>query len=804
MKEELYNEIYTTDEKPTDYKAILFEYLIHWPWFVATLLICVVGAWMYLRFQTPVYTISSSVLIKQDDRKGGSSSSPLSAMEDLGMLTMANNFDNEVEILQSRTLIKKVVNTLGLNISYSEAGSFSYDRDLYKSAPVRVWMTPEEADRLSAPLQVSLTYHPDGKTEAHVTCPNGEEVSKTFDRLPAVFVTPQGTLSLTADTLQAVNEKRTFQAVVASPTRTAAGYRGRLSAEPTSKQTTIVRLNINDTNIRRGTDFLNTLVELYNEDANDDKNIVAKRTADFIDKRIDIINKELSLTEDSLASYKQRTGLTDINADAQMALQGNTEYNQKRAENTTQLRLIEFLRSYIENPENRHEVIPTNVGLEDQGLGTLISQYNEMLIERKRLLRTSSEENPAVVNLNISIEAARKNVLTSVASVEKGLQITRADLDREARRFEARISDAPQQEKALLGITRQQEIKADLYLMLLQKREENAITLEATANNGRTIEEPLANSIPVSPKGKMIYLIALILGIAFPAAFIYLSRLLRFKIESRSDVEHITSLPIVGDIPQIAHEANESIVIQENRNGIMEEVFRSVRTNIQYMLQSDQKVILFTSTTSGEGKSFNAGNLAVSFAFMGKKVVIIGLDIRKPGLNKVFRLSHKEKGITQYLADPIHTDLISLCQQSDITPNLYILPGGTVPPNPTELVAREALDKAIATLKEHFDYVILDTAPIGMVTDTQVIARVADLSVYVCRASYTHKSDYELINELHRDNKLPNLCTLINGIDMDKRSNGYYYGYGKYGHYGKYGYGKKYGYGYGYGYGKEK
>lgn len=241
------------------------------------------------------------------------------------------------------------------------------------------------------------------------------------------------------------------------------------------------------------------------------------------------------------------------------------------------------------------------------------------------------------------------------------------------------------------------------------------------------------------------------------------------------------------------------IVVRENKNELMEEVFRSVRTNIQYMLQEGQKVILFTSTNSGEGKSFTAGNLACSFAFMGKKVVIVGLDIRKPGLNKVFQLSTREKGITQYLANPEHIDLLSLCQVSTISENLYILPGGNVPPNPTELVARQALDQAIETLKQHFDYVILDTAPIGMVTDTQLIARVADLSVYVCRADYTHKSHYVLINELKKEHKLPNLCTLLNGINMNKRQNGYYYGYGKYGKYGRYGYGKKYGYGYGYG-----
>ena len=443
------------------------------------------------------------------------------------------------------------------------------------------------------------------------------------------------------------------------------------------------------------------------------------------------------------------------------------------------------------------EVIPANIGLADNALTSVIGQYNEMLTERKRLLRTSSENNPAVVNLDTSIEATRKNVQASVNSVLKGLEITRNDLENQARKFEGKISNAPTQEKELLSITRQQEIKASLYLMLLQKREENAITLAATANNGRMVEEPLPGG-PVSPNSKTYYLLALVLGIGVPVAVIFLRNLLRFKIESRADIEKMTDVPVVGDIPMVETKGNP-IVVHENHNDLMEEVFRSVRTNIQYMLQEGQKVILFTSTSSGEGKSFTTGNLACSFAFMGKKVVIVGLDIRKPGLNKVFQISHKEKGITQYLADPEHTDLLSLCQPSTISSNLYILPGGTVPPNPTELVARKTLDKAIEILKTNFDYVILDTAPIGMITDTQLIARVADLSVYICRAVYTHKSHYELINELKKDRKLPNLCTLINCIDMDQRKNGYYYGYGKYGKYGRYGYGKKYGYGYGYG-----
>lgn len=806
MSDERYDDLFQAEnEKPVDYKAILFEYLMYWPWFVACLLVCIVGAWCYLRYQAPVYNVNATVLIKQDDKnKAGGANASLAAMQDLGMLSMANNFDNEVEIIQSRTLLKKVVNALNLNITYTEKRTFGYPIQLYKNTPIQVWMNPEEADKLPSPLQIQLGYTPDGKVQADALFTrNGKEeiVSKHFDKLPGVLVTPVGTVTLSFKDSTNIQDAHTICASIISPTAAAANCKSRLSAEPVSKVTTIVRLNYNDTHIGRGMDFLNTLVALYNRDANDDKNEVASRTAEFIDGRIQIINQELGTTESQLATYKQKAGLTDLSSDAQLALKGNAEYEQKRADNATQLRLVQFLKEYIDNPSNQMEVIPANIGLTDNALTTVVAQYNEMLTERKRLLRTSSENNPAVVNLDASIEATRKNVQASVNSVLKGLEITRNDLENQARKFEGKISNAPTQEKELLSITRQQEIKASLYLMLLQKREENAITLAATANNGRMVEEPLPGG-PVSPNSKTYYLLALVLGIGVPVAVIFLRNLLRFKIEGRADVEKITDVPVVGDVPMVDTKGNP-IVVHENQNELMEEVFRSVRTNIQYMLQEGQKVILFTSTSSGEGKSFTAGNLACSFAFMGKKVVIVGLDIRKPGLNKIFQISHKEKGITQYLANPEHTDLLSLCKPSTISANLYILPGGTVPPNPTELVARKALDKAIEILKANFDYVILDTAPFGMVTDTQLIARVADLSVYICRAGYTHKSHYELINELKKDHKLPNLCTLINCIDMNQRKNGYYYGYGKYGKYGKYGYGKKYGYGYGYGYGNK-
>ena len=578
--------------------------------------------------------------------------------------------------------------------------------------------------------------------------------------------------------------------------RVAKGYCNSLSIAPTSKTTSVAVISLKNSSLQRGQDFINQLLEMYNRNTNNDKNEIAQKTAEFIDERIGIISKELGSTEADLESFKRDAGITDLTSEAQIALAGNAEYEKKSVENRTQISLVNDLRKYLRS--NEYEVLPSNVGLQDAALIGAIERYNEMLVERKRLLRTSTENNPAIVNLDTSIRAMKANVQATLEGTLQGLMITKSNLDREASRYSRRISNAPGQERAYVSIARQQEIKAGLYLMLLQKREENAIALAATANNAKIIDEAIADDIPVSPKRSMIYLIALMLGVGIPVGIIYLIELTKFKIEGRADVEKLTSVPVVGDIPLTdeKNDKNGSIAVFENKNNLMSETFRNIRTNLQFMLNNDQKVILVTSTVSGEGKSFVSSNLAISLSLLGKKVVIVGLDIRKPGLNKVFQLSNKERGITQYLSNP-ETDLMELVQPSDVNKNLFILPGGTVPPNPTELLARNGLDRAIETLKKNFDYVILDTAPIGMVTDTLLIGRIADLSVYVCRADYTHKAEYTLINELSFEKKLPNLCTVINGVDLKKRKYGYYYGYGKYGKH--YGYGKRYGYGYGYG-----
>ena len=798
MKENPYeNNMNEQDEEKINYQELLFRYIIHWPWFVASVLVCLIGAWVYLHFQTPVYQVSASIMIKDD--KKGSGSTDLGNLGIGGVITSTQGIDNEIEVLRSKTILKEVVNNLELYITYYDEDEFP-EKELYQTSPVIVNLTAQEADKLPGSALLAMKLSPEGVLDVNLKV-GLNEYNQRFEKLPAVLPTDAGTFgfalkdSLSGGQMEGHKGERHIRAVVSRPFGVAKGYQGALSIAPTSRTTSVAVVSLMNTNIQRARDFINKLMEMYNRNTNNDKNEVAEKTREFINERIKIIDEELGSTEDKLEAFKRNAGLTDISSDAQLAVSGNAEYEKRRVDNGTQINLVRDLIKYINNPLNEYELLPGNIGLSDAGLTTQIGRYNELIIERKRLLRTSTESNPMIVNLDTSIRAMKSNVQAAINGTLQGLLIVKADLEREAGRFSRRISDAPGQERQYVSIARQQEIKAGLYLMLLQKREENAITLAATANNAKIIDEPVATGGPLSPKPNMIYMIALVLGVGMPVGVIFLIGLTKFKIEGRGDVEKLTRLPIVGDVP-LTNEKAGSIAVFENQNTLMSETFRHIRTNLQFMLENDQKVILVTSTVSGEGKSFISSNLAISLSLLGKRVIIVGLDIRKPGLNKIFNIPRKEQGITQYLSNP-EKNLMDFVQPSDVSKNLYILPGGIVPPNPTELLARDGLDKAIETLKKNFDYVILDTAPAGMVTDTLLVGRVADLSVYVCRADYSRKAEFTLINELAVDNKLPNICTVINGLDFQKKKYGYYYGYGKYGKY--YGYGKRYGYGYGYG-----
>ena len=583
---------------------------------------------------------------------------------------------------------------------------------------------------------------------------------------------------------------------ITSPKSVASRYANALSVAPTSKLTSIAELTLNDQNPDRGFDYLKHLAVCYNRQANADKNEIAYKTEEFINTRLQKISDELGATESQLEAYKRNNNLVQLKMDASQTMNQVNQYYSQLVEASTQIQILDDLRKYVDNPENKFQLIPSNVGMKDGASNALIVQYNNTVLTRNRLLASASENSPLVQTQTDMLQQLEVSIKEALKQARRTADIERQGVERKYREFQGKVENAPEQERVLTQIGRQQDVKSGLYLMLLQKREENSISLAATADKGRLIDEPAFGG-KVSPKSAIILLVAIVLGFALPLLITYLLQILRYKIEGHEDVAKLTTLPIVADVAVASDKVKSAagIVVHENKNNQIDEIFRSMRTNIQFMLKENQKVIMFTSTTSGEGKTFNAANLAVSFALLGKKVILLGLDIRKPALGRLFDIKDRQAGITILLTKDhvTESDLKAQIKPSGVNANLDLLLAGPTPPNPTELLARDNMGTIIDILRNNYDYIILDTAPVGLVTDTLQIGRYADVTCFVCRADYTPKTSFGLINSIKEEEKLPNMCIVINGIDMSRKKYGYYYGYGRYGKYGRFGYG--YGYG---------
>lgn len=802
MKDNSYNDSYSKEEEEgIDFQKLLMIFLMNWKWFALSVVICMACAFVYLRYATPLYKVTAKVMIK-DTKKGGYTSEMV-ALEDLGFLNSTGGIDNEIEVLLSKSLIKRTVMDLKLYTTYYEEGRLK-DRDLYNQSPI--WVDIEHGKVADLTTGYFLTFTPQKDSTFVVKCEtideNGELVEKEekISKLPYFLETINGNLIISRNPAVELSLDRKLKVSIIPPLKAAKSYLANLTVEPTSKTTSVAVISIVNSNRKRGEDFLNELIATYNEDANNDKNVIAQKTEDFIAERIEIVGKELNQTEGDVQNFKVRSGLVNLVSDAEQALKETSDYEKKRVEVNTQLNLVQMLSDYVFDPSNNLEALPTNIGLTDAALTQMITTYNAQVLERDRLLRTATESNPAVMSITAIAEGLLDNIKTAIVNLKNGLTISKNNIEREVAKYTGRISSAPVQEREFAGIARQQEIKSGLYLMLLQKREENSIALAATADNAKIIDEALAEERPLSPKRSMIWLIAFVMGFAIPIGILYVLNLFRYKISGRPDVEKLTNISILGGVP-IAEELEKgerAVVVREDSNDLMAETFRAIRTNLNFVLTDpNSKVVLFTSTTSTEGKTFISSNLAVSLALLGKKVILCGLDIRKPRLVDLFKLTDKKRGITTFLAGDANNKelLFSQIMNSGVNPNLDLLPSGVIPPNPAELLAKENLDKAIEYLSEKYDYILLDTAPVGLVADTLLIGRVANASIYVCRAEHTPKADFEFINELYSGNKLPNMSLIINGVDLEK--GGYYYGGGKYGYKNRYGYRYNYGYGYG-------
>lgn len=792
-------------------------FILNWKWFIISLIICLGCSFIYLRYKTPTYSVTAKFLIKDDNSKYGSRKAmgSIESMANLGFMSNSDGFDNEVEVLGSRSIARDAIKDLKMYVEYYKVGRVK-DHLLYKTNFVNIDIDAAHRDRLETPIEIKInkedkSYDINIKYRANKEDKELTEVSKTVQTFPALIRTNVGLITMTTNPegFREFKDGDAQKAVIVNPDLMATAYAKALSVSPSSKTTTIAVLSIINPSSERAADYLKQVAEVYNRQANEDKNEIAVRTEEFINERLQKIDAELGNTDGAIESFKRSNNVVDIKASAQQSINTTTAYEQQLVEAETQLLLLNSIREYMNQPKNKYQTLPSNVGLKDAAATSLIAQYNNIVLERNRMLRTASDKSPAVQTLTSQLDDLTTSIRDAVEQTRKDQEILRSSIARQYSKYTGQVSQAPEQERVLTQIGRQQEVKSSLYIMLLQKREENSISLAATANKGKLIDEPIEEG-KVSPKGSMIMLIGLVLGLCIPSLVFFLIELLRIRIEGHEDVAKLTKLPIIADVAVASETAKEKadIVVHENKNNQMEEIFRAMRTNLLFTMKENEKVVMFTSSVSGEGKTFCAANLAVSFALLGKKVILVGLDIRRPRLNTLFEINDKVHGITNLLTKQNITleDINKQLVPSGVNNNLELLMAGPIPPNPAELVSRKSLDDIFAILRQEYDYVIVDTAPVGLVTDTLSIGRIADATIYTTRADYTEKAAVLAINELAEENKLPNISIIINGIDMSKKKYGYAYGYGKYGKYGKYGsYGKRYGssYGssYGYGYG---
>lgn len=790
------------EKSAIDFQLIYSTLILNWKWFVLSLIVCLGMGYLYLRYTRPQYQATAKLLIKDDDqnKSRGMGNSMIQNAANLGFISNSNGIDNEIEILSAQDLATQAVIDMKCYVNYYHKGTFK-DQLVYKEQEVNVDLDLAHLKKLNAPIKLKI--EKDGNkylvtgsyyipVDAFSSQKEPVKIEKTLASLPASINTRVGTLSFTKNGNFKLKDGECLKAIIVTPDMAASGYAKALTVSQTSKTTTIAELVLKDEDPQRSIDYLNTLIKVYNRQANEDKNEISYRTEQFINQRLEKINSELGSTEGQLESYKKRNNVVEMKLNATAAIANSDTYAQKLQEANTQVELLNELGKYMNEPGNKYQPIPSNVGLTDESSTELINEYNQIALNRNKMLHSASESSPTVTPLTAQLEDLTKSIKRAMRQAKLGMEIQRNSIAHQAAIYANQIGNSPEQERVLTQIGRQQEVKSGLYLMLLQKREENSISLAATADKGKVIDAPSLVG-KVSPKSSIIMLIALVLGLAIPAAILFLIEFFKYKIEGHEDVMKLTMIPIVADIPMASDAAKKEgkadIAVHQNKNNLMEEIFRGLRTNIQFMLKEGEKVMLFTSSTSGEGKTFVASNISISLALLGKKVVMVGLDIRKPRLAELFQIDNHHKGITNLIVHDHNTwdDIQKQIISSGVNNNLDLLMAGPVPPNPGELVTRASLDDIIKQLKEHYDYIILDTAPVGLVNDTLQLGRLANISVYVCRADYTPKASFGMINGLNEEKKLPNMCLVLNAVDLSKKKHSFYYGVGKYGKYGKYG-----------------
>ena len=763
-------------EKPINLREVYEKYIVYWKWILASVLIACVIGFFYLRTQPYTYHLTTTLLVVDQSKSGAMNEmSMMKQLDVMGFGSSLSMVNNESEVLKSSALMKRVVNQLELHTTYTTK-DFLRTIDLYTASPYYVKMDSMALMQLEKTLSFEIA-----REEGQYTIEgeyNDSAFSQTVKKLPAMINTPAGPISIALRKGLKFLPQNEITVTISNPNAVGRYISAKLLTTEVSKQVDVINIGINVSNEQKGKDILNTLSAIYNRDAIEQINRSAMNTANFIDDRLRLISGELSDVEGEVENYKQVNQMTDISSDAKIYLERNNEFDQQRIQVENQLSLIRFVEEFISKGANQYALIP-NLGLTDVGLVTVIQKYNELLMNRERIAGGSSEENPALRNMNQQIVSARRSIQVSIANSRKGLEITKRELDSQNQRAVSKIRDLPRQEREFIEIKRQQQVKESLYLFLLQKREEASLTMAITVPKGRVLNTPDTGE-QTGPRSKIIMGIFFLLGLAFPLLIIFLRDLINTTISNRAQVEKLSDVPILSEL---GHNNTGQVIIDHASNTDSNaELFRLLRTKLQFTLDyPSQKVMMVTSTEPGEGKSYVSLNLAISLSLTGKKVMLMGLDLRKPQLKKHLNLDGEE-GMSSILSGHV-SDYRSIIQHVAAYPTLDVIPGGVIPPNPNELLMSKRLDDMVEKLRNEYDYIVIDTAPVGAVSDSFLIDRVVDIAIYMCRMDYSDKRNIEFLNHVKADKSLKRPYLVINDVNMQSKyyyHRGYSYGYGNY------------------------
>lgn len=774
-------------EEEIDLREVLEQYLKSWPWFIIGIVFFFALAFVYLQSTNPVYQTKATIIIKEE---GAGGAPELAAFSELSLFKGLGNgpIHNEIGIFRSKRMMTEVVKELNLNVRFFRNEKLK-DIEVYNNKPFSLQLLNFDEEKF-----LTLNRNEENspyliKVETDSTFILSNEVLDTEESFGfgKTISLPYADILLTPnfsalDELDETSREEPIEIRFATPDNVASYYREKVEVLLNDDNSGIVDFLLEDPVREKAQDILNQMIFRYNKEAIEDKNLVSRNTAKFIEERLQIITQELDSVETGKEQFKRANQLTDIEAESQVFIENVNDFRNRQLEVETQLELANTMLEYLQS-EGKGELLPSNLGFNEEGVVQVIQTYNQLVLERDRILVGSTERNPVIINLNNQIRQIRQNVVQSLQNLRTSLRIARNDFSEQEARLEGKIAAVPSKEKQFRNIERQQNIKEALYLFLLQKREETSLSLAVTAPKAKIVDSAYSSPQPIAPNKNIILLAGLLLGIIVPFLILYLKQLLNNKIQNRADIEkQAQGIPLVGEIPRIGRSENE--LVEVNDRSVLAESFRILHTNLQYLLlnagaRPGGNFIFVTSTVKGEGKTFVSFNLAITLSNAEKKVLIVGADLRNPQLQRYEGDARQQQGVSDYLVNS-ELQIKDLIQTSKINERLDILSSGSIPPNPSELWRQERTATLFDELKMLYDYIIVDTAPSMLVTDTFLINKFADLTLYVTRAGYTEKKLLQFAVDSKNEGKLHDMAFVLNDVDV-----------------ANFGYGNKYGYSYG-------